>query len=397
MDAGAGRRDREDRRDREAHRARHRDGRRIHRGCHQDYRRGGVLRRRRDSRRRRNGKAEHRGVRHQGAVGSACHSAREAGRGAVGSACHRASEEAWAVQFQPQAPSARERRVRVRVVSGREQQLLDARALVRERPVRERVRTQASVDASAWSTPCGSELVPAPVRGPVQGRVQERGSVQEPGWVRGRPGWVRGRPRVQAALQQRRVPVSVRPASASALAWARALRPPARARVRALARLRESDPLARPCGADDRPVARQCWRSDSSPRCREHRKGRGSPDWTSPVLLRAHRHGLLLARMTHPRGFGGRTRVISRSAGKADPDAMSDRAGTSRDDASGDCEPVLRRHKARSDASELASAPGPPVVEMHGRMRATLPLPRGSSRACLSRAKPRGRRGRHRC
>ena len=230
--------------------------------------------------------------------------------------------------------------------------------LERQEPGPERAGpAQESAGASVWSTPLGK----APLAlGVAQALEEPVGSRAEPGQARhlSRPVQVPAlfRQRQQAQASRLEAPVSASVSAPRQWAWVRV-----RVRVPALVPAHESNLHALPCDAGDQPAVPRCWRSDSSPRCREHHKDRGSPDWTSPFLLRAHRHGLLLARMTHPRGLAGRTGVSSRST-EEDQDARSDRAGTSRDDASGDCRAVLRRWRrtsARGNQRQPRSGPAP--------------------------------------
>lgn len=239
------------------------------------------------------------------------------------------------------------------------------------------LEASALVGASASSTPHVTGPLEAPSAwGP--------GSIQEPwAWVP-----VRELALLQRLLAQESRPRALRPQgrqrlvrvpargperaqgrpSASAWEWASAFQ--RRARAPARARLRGSGLHARPCAEDDQLGAQRCLRSDSSPRCQEHRKDRGSPDWTSPFLLRAHRHGLLLARMTHP--------WVRRTGSNTKLDALSDNAGTRRDDASADSRGVLRQPGVTCVARQRLPAVGKPATKRSMASRGT---PRRNARS----------------
>lgn len=309
-----------DRRGREGHHRRdgrlgrhHRRGDRRNRRHHRDeehqlrhhHRVDEEHRHHRDSRHRPIGQQELRDDRHQEGAELACHWGHEEVQEAAELACLRECEEAWEAQLWLLALLASHQRSPV-------QALLELEPTGPQQPGPvPSVRAQglegwgpepasALVDALAWLT---RRVTERPAAAPVRVRVRV---------------WALAR----APLPLVRVPASVPvlalvpvlaplllvlaqgPAEPEPWASASASAPQrqARVRARAQARLHGSGHHARPCDANGQLGARRCWRSDSSPRCPGHRKDRGSPGWTSPFLLRAHRHGLLLARMTHPRG-----------------------------------------------------------------------------------------------
>lgn len=264
----------------------------------------------------------------RGAGESACHSDREAARGAGESAFRWACEEALRDQLLSW-PRLEPRRMTPRPPQRERRQL--GREFP-ERPAAPGLRAApGSRPRGAVPQPEASEfrrgVRPRQAAGPAE--VPER--VEEQPWGAGSMAAGRaGRPcepgpqvsmtrpsaqasgpaaasRLPAGRRARRV--LARAPWPARWAWVRPSSRPSPARVPAarvlapvLVLVRGPGPHGGPFDAIDRLGARRCLRSDSSLRCPEHRKDRGSPDWTSPVLLRVHRHGLLLARKTHPRG-----------------------------------------------------------------------------------------------